>query len=131
MFLNATWWLFFDSFRFGLSTLHQLRGRVGRSNLQSYCILISNKETERLSILTKTNDGFIISEEDFKLRGVGDLFGVRQSGDMNFGIADIKRDFNILIKARDDSLEFLNSEKYYEPKYQYIRELLENNVNLD
>ena len=128
---NATMMVIFDSFRFGLSTLHQLRGRVGRSNLQSYCILISNKETKRLSILTKTNDGFIISEEDFKLRGVGDLFGVRQSGDMNFGIADIKRDFNILIKARDDSLEFLNSEKYYEPKYQYIRELLENNVNLD
>ena len=103
---NATMMVIFDSFRFGLSTLHQLRGRVGRSDLQSYCILISNKETERLSILTQTNDGFVISEEDFKLRGSGDIFGVRQSGDMVFGIADIKRDFNILIKAKDDSLEF-------------------------
>ena len=128
---NATMMVIFDSFRFGLSTLHQLRGRVGRSDLQSYCILISNKETERLSILTQTNDGFVISEEDFKLRGSGDIFGVRQSGDMVFGIADIKRDFNILIKAKDDSLEFLNSEKYNDQKYQQLRYIIENNVNLD
>ena len=128
---NATMMVIFDSFRFGLSTLHQLRGRVGRSDLQSYCILISNKETERLSILTQTNDGFVISEEDFKLRGSGDIFGVRQSGDMVFGIADIKRDFNILIKAKDDSLEFLNSEKYNDQKYQQLRYMIENNVNLD
>lgn len=128
---NATMMVIFDSFRFGLSTLHQLRGRVGRSDLQSYCIFISNKETERLSILTQTNDGFVISEEDFKLRGSGDIFGVRQSGDMVFGIADIKRDFNILIKAKDDSLEFLNSEKYNDQKYQQLRYIIENNVNLD
>ena len=68
----------FDANRFGLSTLHQLRGRVGRNDLQSYCILISNRETERLNILTKTCDGFKISEEDFLLRGSGDLLWVVQ-----------------------------------------------------
>lgn len=104
---NATMMVIFDSFRFGLSALHQLRGRVGRSNLQSYCILISNKETERLDILTKTNDGFKISEEDFRLRGAGDIFGERQSGDMSFKLSDIKKDFKILVRAKEDSQEFL------------------------
>jgi len=108
---NATMMVIFDSFRFGLSALHQLRGRVGRSSLQSYCILISNKETERLDILTKTNDGFKISEEDFRLRGSGDLFGERQSGDMSFKLSDIKKDFKILLKAKEDSEEYLNKIK--------------------
>ena len=80
-----------------------MRGRVGRSNLQSYCILISEHEKERLKIMTETNDGFEISEADFKLRGQGDLFGVRQSGDMNFKIADLKKDFKILMKAKEDA----------------------------
>ena len=106
---NATMIVIFDSYRFGLSQLHQLRGRVGRNKLDSYCILISDKETERLNILTKTSDGFQISEEDFKLRGSGDLFGIRQSGDMRFKIADLKKDFNILVKAKDDSLEYLKN----------------------
>jgi ATP-dependent DNA helicase RecG len=129
---NATMMVIFDSYRFGLSTLHQLRGRVGRNDLQSYCILISNKETERLNVLTETNDGFLISEEDFKLRGSGDLFGNKQSGDMSFGIADIKRDFNILLKAKEDSLEFLNSQEYVNNKnYDYIRNLIESATNLD
>ena len=108
---NATMIVIFDAYMFGLSSLHQLRGRVGRNDLQSYCILISNHETERLNILTKTNDGFKISEEDFKLRGSGDLFGVKQSGDMVFNIADLKRDYNILLKAKEDSIEFLSSSK--------------------
>ena len=108
---NATMIVIFDAYMFGLSSLHQLRGRVGRNDLQSYCILISNNETERLNILTKTNDGFKISEEDFKLRGSGDLFGVKQSGDMVFNIADLKRDYNILLKAKEDSIEFLSSSK--------------------
>lgn len=111
---NATMMVIFDSERFGLSALHQLRGRVGRSNLQSYCILISDFEKERLSILTKTTDGFKISEEDFKLRGSGDLFGVRQSGDMQFQIADLKKDFSILMRAKEDSEAYILSGKIEE-----------------
>lgn len=99
---NATMIVIFDSFRFGLSTLHQLRGRVGRSDLQSYCILISDLEKERLDILTKTTDGFTISEEDFKLRGSGDLFGIRQSGEMIFKLIDLHKDYNILVNAKED-----------------------------
>ena len=99
---NATMMVIFDAYRFGLSAIHQLRGRVGRNDLQSYCILISDKETKRLEILTSTSDGYKISEEDFKLRGSGDLLGVRQSGDMSFKLADIKNDFNILLKAKEE-----------------------------
>ncbi|MCI5835655.1 MAG: ATP-dependent DNA helicase RecG [Firmicutes bacterium] len=109
---NATMIVIFDSYRFGLSALHQLRGRVGRSSLQSYCILISDREKERLNILTTTSDGFKVSEEDFLLRGSGDLFGIKQSGDMSFKIADLKKDYKILLKAKDDSLEFLENGEY-------------------
>ena len=104
---NATMMVIFNSERFGLSTLHQLRGRVGRSELQSSCILISDNDTKRLEIMESTNDGFEISEEDFKLRGHGDLFGTKQSGDMTFKIADLKADYKILLQAREDSLEYL------------------------
>lgn len=104
---NATMIVIFDAFHFGLATLHQLRGRVGRNDVQSYAILISNHETERLSILTHTNDGFKISEEDFKLRGSGDLFGLRQSGDMIFRIANLKQDLNIALRAKEDSERYL------------------------
>lgn len=129
---NATMMVIFDSYRFGLSAIHQLRGRVGRNNLQSYCILISNKNTERLKILTETNDGFKISEEDFKLRGSGDLFGVRQSGDMNFKIASIKSDYNILLKARDDSDEYLkNIDLYNDDKANRLKEILYCSNSLD
>lgn len=107
---NTTMIVIFDANRFGLSTLHQLRGRVGRSNLQSYCILISDFDTERLKVMEKTNDGFEISEEDFRLRGHGDLFGTKQSGDMTFKIADLKEDYKILIQAKKDSEEFLESD---------------------
>lgn len=128
---NATMIVIFDSYRFGLSQLHQLRGRVGRNALQSYCILISNEEKERLKIMTETNDGFKISEEDFKLRGSGDLFGVRQSGDMNFNIANIKHDFNLLILAKEDSLEFLNSKVIDNQENFNIKEMLYKSTNLD
>jgi ATP-dependent DNA helicase RecG len=128
---NATMMVIFDSYRFGLSTLHQLRGRVGRNDLQSYCILISDKEAERLNIMTKTNDGFKISEEDFKLRGSGDLFGVRQSGDMVFNIADLKQDFNILLKAKEDSLEFIRGSEYEKMENKHIRNIVEKSINLD
>lgn len=120
---NATMIVIFDAFRFGLSTLHQLRGRVGRNDLQSYCILISNGQTERLKIMEKTNNGFEISEEDFKLRGSGDLFGTKQSGDMKFMISDIKKDFKILMQAKKDSEEYLKTEKGREYMDILMREM--------
>ena len=128
---NATMIVIFDSYRFGLSQLHQLRGRVGRNSEQSYCILISNKEKERLKIMTETTDGFKISEEDFRLRGSGDLFGVRQSGDMSFQIANIKQDFNILVKAKEDSLDFINSKAIDKQEFSHIKEILYKSTNLD
>ena len=104
---NASMIVIFDANRFGLSTLHQLRGRVGRGSIASKCVLISNSDTKRLEIMEHTNDGFEISEEDFKLRGHGDLFGTKQSGDMTFKIASIKQDYKILMQAKKDSLEYL------------------------
>ena len=104
---NASMMVIFDANRFGLSTLHQLRGRVGRGSIESKCVLISNADTKRLEIMEKTTDGFEISEEDFKLRGHGDLFGTKQSGDMSFKIADLKQDYKILVQAKKDSLEYL------------------------
>lgn len=127
---GATMIVIFDAFRFGLSALHQLRGRVGRNDLESYCILVSNHETERLKILTQTNDGFKISEEDFKLRGSGDIFGIKQSGDMSFSLADFKRDYNILLKAKEDSDEFLNNLEYRNEN-RHIIDLIERNSKLD
>jgi len=108
---NTTMIVIFDANRFGLSTLHQLRGRVGRSNLESKCVLISDSDTDRLKVMTRTCDGFLISEEDFKLRGHGDLFGTRQSGDMSFKIANVKEDYKILLQTKKDSMEFLKSTK--------------------
>ena len=128
---NATMIVIFDSYRFGLSALHQLRGRVGRNNLDSYCILISDKETKRLEVLTKTNDGFKVSEEDFKLRGGGDIFGIRQSGDMNFKIADIKNDYDLLLQAKEDSSYFLKSQEYENPQYDFIKKEVIQSANLD
>lgn len=107
---NATMIVIFDANRFGLSTLHQLRGRVGRNSIESKCILISNSDTKRLEIMRDTHDGFIISEEDFKLRGSGDLFGTKQSGDMSFKIANLRSDYKILVQAKKDSMEYLKDQ---------------------
>ena len=128
---NATMIVIFDSYRFGLSALHQLRGRVGRNDLDGYCILISDKETKRLEVLTKTNDGFKVSEEDFKLRGGGDIFGIRQSGDMNFKIADIKNDYDLLLRAKEDSETFMKSKEYNDSKYDFIKKQIIQSANLD
>ena len=106
---NATTMVIFDADRFGLATLHQLRGRVGRGTSKSQCILISDSDTERLQIMEREDDGFVISEEDFKLRGHGDLFGTKQSGDMTFKIASIKNDYKILLQAKKDSKEYLEN----------------------
>ena len=100
---NATVMMVENAERFGLAQLHQLRGRVGRGSAQSYCIFISSNENEevmkRLKILNDSNDGFFIANEDLKLRGPGDLAGVRQSGELDFKIGDIYRDSDLLLKA--------------------------------
>ena len=123
--LNTTMMVIFDANRFGLSTLHQLRGRVGRSTLESSCILISDYDSERLNVMTTTNDGFEISEEDFKIRGHGDLFGTKQSGDMTFKIADIKEDYKILLQVKKDSMEFLTNDEEIALKEKIINDIKE------
>lgn len=113
---NATVMLIENAERFGLAQLHQLRGRVGRGEFQSYCIMMSgNKKPEtkkRLEIMNKSNDGFFIASEDLKSRGPGDLFGIRQSGDLDFGLGDIFRDASELKNASDCAKKFI------EGKYQ-------------
>jgi ATP-dependent DNA helicase RecG len=106
---NATVMAIYNSERFGLATLHQLRGRVGRNDLTSYCYLICDKDIDRLKVLEESNDGFYISEKDFEMRGEGDLFGIRQSGDMAFKVGNIRSDYKILMQAKKDSEEYLKN----------------------
>lgn len=105
---NATLMLIYNAERYGLSTLHQLRGRVGRSDVQSYCILLSNPKTEnahmRMQIMTETTDGFVLSEKDLEMRGPGDYFGVRQSGLPQFKVANLIEDYRILEHARQSAI---------------------------
>ena len=102
--------------RFGLSQLHQLRGRVGRRGQQSYCFLIGNPRTEegkkRLHVMTKTLDGFLIAEEDLNIRGPGDFLGIRQSGVLPFSIADLSKDQSILMQARKQAFDMLENEEH-------------------
>lgn len=121
---NATMMVVFNAERFGLATLHQLRGRVGRNNLQSYCYLISDSDTERLKVLEESNDGFYISEQDFKLRGSGDVFGVKQSGEQTFKIANLNRDYKILIKCKEDAEDFLKNNNIDD--YPNVKSIFEN-----
>ena len=101
---NATIMIVMDADRFGLSQLHQLRGRVGRGDKQSYAVLVANPKTEsgkqRMKIMTETTNGFVLAEEDLKMRGSGEIFGTRQSGIPEFQVADIIEDFPILEEAR-------------------------------
>lgn len=101
---NATIMVIMDADRFGLSQLHQLRGRVGRGHKQSYAVLVANPKTEsgkqRMKIMTETTDGFVLAEEDLKMRGSGEIFGTRQSGIPEFQVADIVEDYPILEEAR-------------------------------
>lgn len=110
---NATVMVIENAERFGLSQLHQLRGRVGRNSLQSYCILITSSRTqetrERLSIMTETNDGFVIAEKDLQLRGPGEFLGTRQSGLPDLIISDIVRDAKILELARNEAIDFVKN----------------------
>ena len=110
---NATVMVIENAERFGLSQLHQLRGRVGRNSLQSYCVLVSSSRSqetrERLGIMTQTNDGFVIAEKDLQLRGPGEFLGTRQSGLPDLIISDIVRDAEILEKARYEAINFINN----------------------
>mgnify|MGYP004457307585 FL=1 len=114
---NATMMVIFNAERFGLATLHQLRGRVGRSDLQSYCYLISDSDNDRLKVMEESNEGFYISQKDFEMRGHGDLFGVKQHGDMSFKLANLKNDYNILLFANEDAKKFIDSKEYLNNEY--------------
>lgn len=121
---NATMMVIFNAERFGLATLHQLRGRVGRSDLQSYCYLISDSDNDRVKVMEESNDGFYISQKDFEMRGHGDLFGVKQHGDMSFKLANLKNDYNILLFANEDAKKFIDSKEYL--NNEYYKDLAQN-----
>ena len=110
---NATVIMIENAERFGLSQLHQLRGRVGRSNKQSYCVLVAqtaSKQTkDKLSVLTQTNNGFVVAQKDLEIRGPGEFLGVRQSGMADFGLADLVSDIKILELAREQAFEFVKN----------------------
>lgn len=128
---NATVMVIYDAERFGLSQLHQLRGRVGRGDAQSYCILLAEPKSdvgkERMRIMTETNDGFELSQRDLELRGPGDFFGKKQSGLPQFKIADMIHDFRTLEVARDDAYKLVYSQEFwtspiYKPLVAYLKE---------
>lgn len=128
---NATVMVIYDAERFGLAQLHQLRGRVGRGSLKSYCILIAEPKgmvgKERMRIMTETTDGFFLAEEDLKLRGPGDFFGKKQSGLPEFKVADVVHDYRALETARNDASQILEEELLisdiqYRPLLQYLEE---------
>ncbi len=130
---NATVMMVENAERFGLAQLHQLRGRVGRGKYQSYCIFMSaskSKETkERLSILNKSNDGFFIASEDLKLRGPGDLFGIRQSGILDFKLGDVFQDAKILQRASEAAEQLISEDENLEKQnHQNIREYLQKYI---
>lgn len=130
---NATVMMVENAERFGLAGLHQLRGRVGRGEHQSYCIFIStseNKETmERLQILNRSNDGFYISSQDLKMRGPGDLFGIRQSGILSFALGDIYTDASVLQQASEEADEiFLCDPELKDEVHRQLRTVLEKST---
>lgn len=130
---TASMIVIFNANMFGLSTLHQLRGRVGRSDIQSYCILVAENPEEKLRLMEKTNNGFEISEYDFQTRGEGDLFGTRQSGELGLKMANIKKDFKMLLKAKEDADLFINMLLTFEtnPEFEPILNELKKIDNLD
>ncbi|MCR5501507.1 MAG: ATP-dependent DNA helicase RecG [Lachnospiraceae bacterium] len=131
---NATVMMIENAERFGLSALHQLRGRIGRGASQSYCIFLNgderNEENKRLEILNHSNDGFEIAKEDLKLRGAGDLFGIRQSGDMPFVLADVYEDSKLILKI-SAMLDRIFPEREKEPsgEYKHLFDFLDGNTN--
>lgn len=132
---NATIMVIYDAERFGLAQLHQLRGRVGRGSKQSYCILIADPKgevgKERMKIMTETNNGFELAEQDLQLRGPGDFFGKKQSGLPEFKVADMVHDYRALETARKDAEEIINRNMLEtDPQYYRLRQLLENDLAL-
>jgi ATP-dependent DNA helicase RecG len=126
---NATVMLIDDADRFGLSQLHQLRGRVGRGRHTSYCLLVSDAPTEqaeqRLKAMTHTNDGFEIAEMDLQLRGPGQFFGTRQHGLPEFKMADLTSELQLLQVAREDALAMLELDpRLGDPVHKYLRAAL-------
>ena len=129
---NATMMVIYDAERFGLATLHQLRGRVGRGEYESTCVLIGSRSCKRLKVLEESNDGFYITEQDYEMRGEGDLFGVKQSGDMEFKVADLHSDIKILLQARDDSKEFFDNNRDNNfSNYEMYAKIIDEITNLD
>ena len=126
---NATFMAIYDAERFGLAQLHQLRGRVGRGEHQSYCVLLADPKTdegkERMRSMTETNDGFRLAEKDLELRGAGDFFGKRQSGLPEFKMADLVHDYRVLDVARKDAEALVASDAFWqESEYEALREML-------
>ncbi len=116
---NANTMVIYDATHFGLASLHQLRGRIGRDGSPSYCILVSNDEdADKLDILTKSEDGFVIAEEDMKQRGPGELTGLKQSGIPDFAFLNIIDDYKIFVVARDDAKEIIKNKE--DKKYQWL-----------
>ena len=133
---NATIMVIMDADRFGLSQLHQLRGRVGRGDKQSYAVLIANPKTEsgkkRMKIMTETTDGFVLAEEDLKMRGSGEIFGTRQSGIPEFQVADIVEDYPILEEARKVASQIVqNKEWRRDPNWHLVALHLDKQDYLD
>ena len=130
---NATVIMVENAERFGLAGLHQLRGRVGRGDAQSYCIFMSdtkNKLTkERLMILKESNDGFYVAEQDLKLRGPGDIMGTRQSGEFNFKLADIYIDAATLKLASDTANRLVDDDFLQNEEYHALKERLKSYMN--
>jgi ATP-dependent DNA helicase RecG len=127
---NATYMLIYDADRFGLAQLHQLRGRVGRGEHQSYCVLLANPKTdegkERMMSMTETNDGFRLAEKDLELRGPGDMFGKKQSGLPDFKLADLVHDYRVLEVARQDAAQIVYDDRFWnDDEFKYLREMLE------
>ena len=131
---NATIMIIEHAERFGLSQLHQLRGRIGRGKNKSYCILktpynIGEIAQQRMKIMTETQDGFVIAEKDLQLRGWGDFFGTRQSGMPDFKIANPITDRPILEQARQDAFELVNKDPFLrKPEHQALRQFLQTNL---
>jgi ATP-dependent DNA helicase RecG len=125
---NATLMVILDAERFGLSQLHQLRGRISRGQFQGYCFLFTRSESEaaisRLNVLTTSGDGFKIAEADFEMRGPGDVLGTRQHGQLPFRVADLTRDGNLLEEARRLAFDLVESGEFDSPEFAPLKNLV-------